>query len=698
MIECCDGPPPVACFFIFKPPINGAPQVANDFVSQFYEILHSRPNNLHRFYSKDSVLTHIDVTHTNEGLTPTCKVAIGEDKIKDIISDLKYDKAVSEIFSVAAQYTLLEGVVVQVFGCLQAHTGLGHSKRLFAQTFFLAVQEGGYYVRNDIFRYLFPDERDEGAEGELSEGNRPTETNTNEEEQVEAPVVVQNQNVFGIDRDGKKKEEGNVTADGEVGKLDISGRPPKEEMAAGQPENEDKNHMMPDEAEDVKPRSMAPPPPSDLPPMQSGGTAIPVVALPPITTGPAGSSPQIPPVNGSGFVNQQNQKRPYNQQSFQAKATFFPYPTKPSVTTTPQSDSTTADSPSSSNGVGPPPTGNRLGAPEAGVYPAVGGRGPTTPHRTGGPGSSSSEGRRPPPPPSSLASSEGRAPGMEAPLSADAGGVGVGIFIREIPSTISADDLKKALEAFGPIKPGGLTLKIQKQRDSYAFVDFQTVEAATACLEEGLVLDGKKVSVEPKKPYIFKPSWGGQRPMGIPMPPQDHRQHRGFGGIPISDTMNGSGQRWQMPVRPRMLAQPPPPPQGQAMMHGPYGQPGQPGPYMTAYPSTLPPHMVPMMTMVPSGSSPHHPHMTLDPATGYFMPVGMTGMGNMVQSPPGMVGLPVNNPLNLSSGHVSSVRSNSRQRGRGGRGGTPMHPPPPPPLAQPPPPPGGPLSRSSSAS
>lgn len=672
------------------------------------------------------MLTHIDVTQTNQCLTPTYKVAVGEDKIKDTINDLGYEKAMSEIFSVAAQYTLLEGVVVQVFGCLQPNTGLGLSKRLFVQTFFLAVQEGGYYVRNDIFRYLFPQDVAVEAEhgGEISR----------DKEQIETPEVVHNHN-----GDQITKEEEESLVDGEEGVLENSAHMPKglqksDETQAGH-EVKAKEDEGEDEGEGEGEGDLAtpsidvakkqahptqPPPPTNPPPpyplVQQGGGSGPassaVAGLPPITTGPGMPFLPAPPVNGS-LNKQQNHKRHPNQHAFQVKPAFFPHPSKPSVATSP-SDGTN-DSPASSNGVGPPSTaGSRvIAAPEPGMYPHVGGRGPPTPHRTGGPGSSSSEGRRPPPPPSSLASSEGRTPGMEFAIPGD-NTPSEGIFIRDIPNSVTQDDLKKALEVFGHIKPGCLTLKTQKQRDSYAFVDFQTVEAATACLEEGLVLDGKKVTVQPKRPYIFKPTWGQRYggPMGnahmLSQDQQQQQQHqRVYGGMPpLSENMNGSGQRWAMPMRGRMLPQPPPPPQGQAMMHGqPHPTYGQPGPYMAAaYPSTMPPHMVPMaMAMMPSGSGPHHPAMTLDPSTGYFMPVGMTGMGNMVHSPPGMVGLPVNNnPLSLPPGHISSVRSNSRQRGRGGRGGNITmntgHQPPPPPLVQPPPPPGAPLSRTSSAS
>ena len=50
---------------------------------------------------------------------------------------------------VRPQYSLNGGVVVQVTGIMQRP---GAAKRPFVQTFFLAVQEKGYYVLNDIFR------------------------------------------------------------------------------------------------------------------------------------------------------------------------------------------------------------------------------------------------------------------------------------------------------------------------------------------------------------------------------------------------------------------------------------------------------------------------------------------------------------------------------------------------------------------
>jgi hypothetical protein len=79
-----------------------------------------------------------------------------------------------------------------------------------------------------------------------------------------------------------------------------------------------------------------------------------------------------------------------------------------------------------------------------------------------------------------------------------------GIFIRDIPSGVTYEQLLKALEDFGPLKPNSLSLKSMKGRDSYAFVDFTSIEHAQTCLEKGMVFNGKQVSLEPKRPTIMK--------------------------------------------------------------------------------------------------------------------------------------------------------------------------------------------------
>ena len=66
----------------------------------------------------------------------------------------------AEIKAVDAQESLCGGVTVLVMGHLTGRTGVG---REFVQSFFLAPQEKGYFVLNDILRYVGDGEGEEGA-------------------------------------------------------------------------------------------------------------------------------------------------------------------------------------------------------------------------------------------------------------------------------------------------------------------------------------------------------------------------------------------------------------------------------------------------------------------------------------------------------------------------------------------------------
>lgn len=68
---------------------------------------------------------------------------------------LDYGDFKAEIITVDSQDSLSGGVLVMVTGSLfKKLTG----RRNFVQSFFLAPQEKGYFVLNDIFRYLDEDE------------------------------------------------------------------------------------------------------------------------------------------------------------------------------------------------------------------------------------------------------------------------------------------------------------------------------------------------------------------------------------------------------------------------------------------------------------------------------------------------------------------------------------------------------------
>jgi len=64
---------------------------------------------------------------------------------------LKYEDYTAEIETADAQESHERGVIVLVTGRL---TGNDNVRKKFSQSFFLAPQDKGYFVLNDVFRFL----------------------------------------------------------------------------------------------------------------------------------------------------------------------------------------------------------------------------------------------------------------------------------------------------------------------------------------------------------------------------------------------------------------------------------------------------------------------------------------------------------------------------------------------------------------
>lgn len=71
--------------------------------------------------------------------------------INEKIVSLDYESYKLEIDTADAQDSYEKGVIVLVTGCW---TGKDNLRRKFTQTFFLAPQDSGFYVLNDVFRYV----------------------------------------------------------------------------------------------------------------------------------------------------------------------------------------------------------------------------------------------------------------------------------------------------------------------------------------------------------------------------------------------------------------------------------------------------------------------------------------------------------------------------------------------------------------
>ncbi|GAA5867657.1 hypothetical protein JCM1840_006645 [Sporobolomyces johnsonii] len=114
------------------------------FLSQYYSYLNKDPARLHCFYTKRSTLIH---STEGEDAIP----CYGQQEIHAKIMSLAFEDCKVYISNVDSQSSAEGGIIVQVIGEMSNASG---PWRKFAQTFFLAEQPNGYFVLNDICRYI----------------------------------------------------------------------------------------------------------------------------------------------------------------------------------------------------------------------------------------------------------------------------------------------------------------------------------------------------------------------------------------------------------------------------------------------------------------------------------------------------------------------------------------------------------------
>ncbi|KAJ0957949.1 putative Ras GTPase-activating protein-binding protein [Helianthus annuus] len=122
-------------------PVTAA-QVGTYFVGHYYQVLQTQPDYVHQFYSDRSTLLRVD-GHNRETATSMLQ-------IHALVMSLNYTGI--EIKTVHALESWDRGVLVLVSGSV--HVKDFSVKRNFVQTFFLAPQEKGYFVLNDIFHFI----------------------------------------------------------------------------------------------------------------------------------------------------------------------------------------------------------------------------------------------------------------------------------------------------------------------------------------------------------------------------------------------------------------------------------------------------------------------------------------------------------------------------------------------------------------
>ncbi|KAL8972158.1 MAG: hypothetical protein Q9183_000697 [Haloplaca sp. 2 TL-2023] len=136
------------------------------FVEQYYTTMSKNPEKLHLFYNKRSqFVSGVEAEKVS--------VSVGQRAINERIKELDIQDCKVRVSNVDSQESF-KNIVVQVIGEM-SNRAAPHRK--FVQTFVLAEQPNGYFVLNDIFRYI----EDEEDDIEMEEPIAPAQTASSDE-------------------------------------------------------------------------------------------------------------------------------------------------------------------------------------------------------------------------------------------------------------------------------------------------------------------------------------------------------------------------------------------------------------------------------------------------------------------------------------------------------------------------------------
>ncbi|KAK4169302.1 putative ntf2 and rrm domain-containing protein [Cladorrhinum sp. PSN259] len=179
------------------------------FVEQYYTNLAKNPDKLHLYYSKKSQFVF--------GVeTEVATIAVGRGPIQERIKQLDFQDAKVRVSNVDSQESG-DNILIQVIGEI-ANKG-GESKK-FVQTFVLAQQPSGYFVLNDILRYILDDVADEKETA--AEPAAPAEA----EAPVEAEVEQKEEEPLAEETTEKKEEPAELDAAAVAQKLEETAEEP----------------------------------------------------------------------------------------------------------------------------------------------------------------------------------------------------------------------------------------------------------------------------------------------------------------------------------------------------------------------------------------------------------------------------------------------------------------------------------------
>ncbi|KAL2886599.1 NTF2 and RRM domain-containing protein [Ceratocystis lukuohia] len=120
------------------------------FVQQYYTTLSKSPEKLHLFYTKDSQFVYGEEAQVSN-------VSVGRSAIEERIRQLGFQDCKVRVNNVDS-LSSFDNIVIQVIG---ETSNKQEPPRRFVQTFVLAKQTSGYFVLNDIWRFIIDDEEEE---------------------------------------------------------------------------------------------------------------------------------------------------------------------------------------------------------------------------------------------------------------------------------------------------------------------------------------------------------------------------------------------------------------------------------------------------------------------------------------------------------------------------------------------------------
>ncbi|PHH76145.1 hypothetical protein CDD80_1777 [Ophiocordyceps camponoti-rufipedis] len=442
------------------------------FVEQYYTTLSKSPEKLHLFYGKRSQFV--------QGLeAEVANVSVGRQVIQERIKQLDFQDCKVRVSNVDSQASF-DNIVIQVIG---ETSNKGAEPKKFVQTFVLAQQPSGYFVLNDILRYIKEEDDDDPAvtaaveapvnedvapaatistetapEGELTDKEASKDESSNSlnasvvnkklEEAVEAEKTINGGDVAAVgaaepgqtsDSQSAIKTEATPASDPHAAAQELAEEDAKEPEKPKDPSPTPVSQPMPPPPEPAAPAE----PPAPPKPMTWASRAAaaagprPVVPLPKTATSPASTQSRTP----------------------------VPAPAAPAATTTATAAATTT------------PTQQPSTAAAAVTAPAENMGKESSGWQTAG-----ADWKR-----------QNRPQSMSGNFAEKEGTMG---YVKYVTDKVQDTDLRNALTAHGELT----YFDINRQKNC-AFVEYKTVEGYQAAVSANPhVVNGENIVVEPRRP------------------------------------------------------------------------------------------------------------------------------------------------------------------------------------------------------